>query len=544
MIKVVLADDDYLVRETIKDAINWKELGMELTALAADGQEALDICLKEQPDILLADIRMPLLNGLEVAARMLENDLHTRVIFVSGIHDFDYARTALNIQAAGYILKPIQLGEVRASLKKIRDDIEIELDREQKLRKMQDKLNENIPLARVIFLRNLVLGADDNSEKLDEKLEYLKLPFQNNDEITVAAAEIDDYQSLIQNKSEAEIVSINFIIKGFIDQVLDNYQAGSCFMRRDGEYIILLNRKYAERHKISLILENIAEILNKYDRITLSIGIGHTVNRFGSVNISYREAESALKNKFFTGPGSIIHFEDIAETKALNKTINDNDNIRKNYLRAAIIGSIHLGNEKSIADMMKEYFSFIAGSGDLSKEYICSQFLELIIAAYHDFCKTEGEVPEIFKWYVESMGKIFQAETMPEIKNQTASMILATVRYFNDKYSRRNMASVVRIKDYIIKMRNKNISLNDIAKEVYLSPNYMCAVFKRETGQTINEYIIADKMNCAKELLQSTKMKIFEIAEHLGYESPHYFSYSFKRYTGLTPHQYRSEKAV
>ena len=99
---------------------------------------------------------------------------------------------------------------------------------------------------------------------------------------------------------------------------------------------------------------------------------------------------------------------------------------------------------------------------------------------------------------------------------------------------------MILIKNYIVKMRNSNISLADIANEAYMSPSYMCAVFKRETGQTLNEFIIEDKMNLAKELLINTKMKVFEIALHLGYDAPHYFSYSFKHYTGQTPQQFRA----
>jgi two-component system response regulator YesN len=540
MLNVVLVDDDFIVREVLKSSINWAEMGMTVAAAAADGQEALDYCLELEPDILLADIRMPNLNGLEVAIHLQEQGLRTRVIFVSGIQDFDYARTAVNVHAAGYILKPIQLGEVTAALKKVRDEIEMEFNREQVLRRMKEKLDENIPLARDLFLHNLTLGILENDEDLDEKLEYFALPFRSGEEVVAAEGEIDDYRELVHDKNERDIHLLNFTIKGFIDQALKNYQAGGCFALRDGAYIILFNSKYTESHKISLIFDNIFSMLKEFGGLTMSAGIGNCVGSLRLAHLSYKEADSALKNKFFTGPGSLIHFGDIAAANAVADEIQGTARLAQ--LRQALLERLCRGEEQRLREILNEYYSCTGGSGLLSREYVRGQFLELIIAGYQEFCKTEGEAPEIFDGYVEAMRTILRAETAAEIETQTTAMMLKISRYFNTKYHQRSAAAVVRIKNYIIKMRNRNISLADIANEAYMSPSYMCAVFKRETGQTLNEFIIEDKMNCAKDLLTNTKMKVFEIAQYLGYDAPHYFSYSFKHYTGQTPQQFRAAR--
>jgi two-component system response regulator YesN len=538
MLKVVLVDDDFMVREILKKSIDWTGLGMVVSAAAADGQEALDYCLEIKPDILLADIRMPNLSGLEVAVHLRERQIHTRVIFVSGIQDFDYARTAVNIQAAGYILKPIRLEEVSAALKKVRDEIDMEFNREQVLCRMRENLAENIPLARDLFLHNLTLDILESDADLDEKIEYLNLPFRSGAEAVAVEGEIDDYRELVRNKSERETHLLNFTIRGFIDRVLGNYRAGGCFTIRDGVYVILFNDKYTEIHRISLIFDNISSMLNEFGGLSMSAGIGNCVSSLRLIHRSYREADSALKNKFFTGPGSLIHFGDIAATSAVADGIQGNTRILK--LRKELLEQLCHGEEQRLRGILKDYYASAGGSGLLSREYIRGRFLDLVIASYQEFCKTEGEAPEIFDGYVEAMKKILQAETVLEIENQTTAMLLKISRYFNTKYHRRTSAAIARIKNYIIKMRNQNISLADIANEAYMSPSYMCAVFKRETGQTLNEFIIEDKMNFAKDLLINTKMKIFEIAQYLGYDAPHYFSYSFKHYTGQTPQQFRA----
>jgi two-component system response regulator YesN len=538
MLNVVLADDDFIVREVLRNSIDWAEMDMTVAAAAADGREALDCCLGLEPDILLADIRMPNLSGLEVAIHLRERGLRTRVIFVSGIQDFDYARTAVNVHAAGYILKPIRLEEVTAALKKVRDELEMEFNREQVLRRMKEHLDENIPLARDLFLHNLTLGVPENDGDLDEKLEYLALPFRSGEEMVAAEGEIDDYRELIRDKTEQDIHLLNFTIKGFIDRVLKNYQAGGCFTLRDGVYVILFNRNYTEIHKVSLIFDTICSMLKEFGGLTLSAGIGNRVDSLRLAYRSYKEADSALKNKFFTGPGSLIHFGDIAAATAVAGEPRENSRLIR--LRKELLEQLCHGEERRLREILAGYYSCTGVSGMVSREYVRGQFLELIIASYQEFCKTEGEAPEIFDGYVEAMGAVLRAETMAEIQNQTTLMLTKISRYFNAKYHQRSGAAIARIKNYIVKMRDRNISLADIANEAYMSPSYMCAVFKRETGQTLNEFIIEDKMNRAKDMLINTKMKIFEIALHLGYEAPHYFSYSFKHYTGQTPQQFRA----
>jgi two-component system response regulator YesN len=540
MLKIVFADDDFMVREILRDSINWEELGMAVSAAAADGREALDYCLDLKPDILLADIRMPNLSGLDVAIHLRERGLDTRIIFVSGIQDFDYARTAVNIHASGYILKPIRLDEVNATLKKVRDEIEMEFNREQVLCRMKENLEENMPLARDLFLHNITLDILEDVEDLDEKLGYLGIPFRSDAEVVVAEGEIDDYQEFVHNKNERDIHLFNFTIKKFIDQVLDNYQAGGCFTLRDGVYVILFNDKYTESHKISLVFDNIVSMLNEFGGLTMSAGIGNRVSSLRLAHLSYKEADSALKNKFFTGPGSFIHFGDIAAAGAVAGGTQGDTRILK--LRKMLLEQLCHGEEQQLRGILNEYYSSTGGSGLLSREYVRGQFLELIIASYQEFCKIEGEASEIFDGYVKAMRAILQAETALEIENQTTAMLLKISRYFNTKYHQRINVAIARIKNYIIKMRNHNISLADIANEAYMSPSYMCAVFKRETGQTLNEFIIVDKMNFAKDLLINTKMKVFEIAQHLGYDAPHYFSYSFKHYTGQTPQQFRTAR--
>ncbi|MFF2483821.1 AraC family transcriptional regulator [Paenibacillus sp. NPDC058071] len=536
MLTVILADDDYLVKEILCDTIPWSELGMKVIGLAENGQEALELCMEKQPDILVTDIKMPFYNGLEVANQLMESGMRTKTVLISGVQDFNYARIALNVQAAGYILKPIQLKEVVAVLKKVRDAIEMEFQREQVLKRLERQLEENMALMRDKFLNQLIMEPIGSSEELQERLDYFRLPLQSGQDMAVAVAEIDEYDLKVKKKGVERIHFFNFSIKNLIEQVLNNYQAGICFTTaRENEFVIILSGEYCNEVRMAQIFESIEQLLLDFDGITLSIGVGHSVG-MEAASLSYNRACNAIGYKFYTGNGSVIHINDITDSSIMGK-MND---LKLGELQKLLLDEIKTGNKPRAKQALEQYCVLLAQATQLSQDYIRGLFLELIITAYREICETEGESPEVAASYTTCMESVMRVETLTDIKNHVSAMLLCIADYYGAKYNKKHHVLVERIKNYVNQSYMDNISLADIANEIYMSPSYLCAVFKRETGETINEYIIETKMSSAKKLLKNTKMKVLEIAEHLGYENAHYFSYSFKKYTGETPQQYRN----
>ncbi|NQX61038.1 helix-turn-helix transcriptional regulator [Paenibacillus qinlingensis] len=193
--------------------------------------------------------------------------------------------------------------------------------------------------------------------------------------------------------------------------------------------------------------------------------------------------------------------------------------------------------------LFEEYYSLLSKVNQFSREYIQGRFLELVIDAHREICETEDEVEEVNTNYMIALQAIMRVESITEIKPHVSKMLICIADYYSAKYNKKHNTLVERIKRYVNQHFKENISLTEIASEVFMSPTYICAVFKRETGQTINEFIIVIKMNYAKKMLESTKLKIMDISEDLGYENSQYFSYSFKKYLGETPQQYRNSCA-
>lgn len=541
MIRVLLADDDYLVKDVLQSMIPWKELGMKMIGFAEDGRQALDLCLEQKPDLLITDIRMPILSGLEVALCLREQNAKTRVVLISGIQDFDYARTALDVQADGYLLKPIRLKEIIATLKKVQESIELESNRTAFLDKIESRLRENLPLARAAFLHNLLHGTLEQEGILQEKLEYFELPFQSEETVVAAIGILDNYGELAADRTESQVQMITFAVRDIMERTMNNYQAGLSITARDNEFVLLFHREYCIPDKMTGILEGIAGLIEELDHLSISFGIGLPVPGIRQVCNSYNEARRALEHKFFVGNQAIIQIDDITVPSAHRTVLNEDESFRLRSLAQELLRAIRSGDTALVCNTMDDYHHVLIRPGSLSREYIRGQFFELIIHAYREFCETESELSEISVRYTTTTQAILKAETVTKIRDLTQDMLLAITEHFSHKYQNRHLLLVEQIKTYINEHRRENITLNDISSAVYMSTNYICGVFKKECGQTIHDYLLDVKMQEARRMLRETTMKVFEISDALGYETAHYFSYSFKRYAGKTPHQYRKE---
>lgn len=540
MITVILADDDFLVRETLFDIVPWRELGMEVIGQAENGKQALNMCIELKPDVLFTDIKMPFLNGLEVAISLQELNINTKIVLISGIQDFTYAKTAISINAAGYILKPIQIKEIIETLKKIRNSIDMEQNREQVYQRLEKQLAENMDLMRDKFLNNLVLGIVTEPNEINEKLKYFQIPLRVGESIIIAVTEIDDYDKRVKDTAESYKQFLNFSVKNLIEETLNNHQAGVCVYTNDNQFVIILNQKSCKEDKMALIFEEIEELLHEFNNLTITIGVGNQVSSIDAIGLSYNNALNALNYKFYTGKNSIIHIGDVSNTQKLYQISDFNGYTNLNSMQKELLTQIKLGDTEKLEKTVESYFGFLTEVKLFTEEYIRGICIELIINAYKEIFETEIEVQEIFPHYLNSVHAVLKAETVFEMKSTVNQMLAHIGNYFRKKYNQKHGNLVIQIKEFAKKHYMENITLSDIASEVFMSPNYICSVFKKETGVTINEYLIKVKMEAAQNMLRNTKMKILEIAEKLGYENPHYFSFSFKKYTGQTPQQYRN----
>ncbi|MEK8127695.1 response regulator [Paenibacillus filicis] len=541
MLRMILADDDELVRETLKEVVPWEKYGITIAGEADNGQTAYELCLDLQPEILFTDIKMPFMDGLEVAMRLKEAGSKTKIIIISGIQDFNYAKTAFDIHAEGYILKPIQITEIHEVITKVVSNIDMERNMHEKIQHLKQQLSENATLIREKFISNLLLGITTNKQKIRDKLDYFQIPIGAQDSLLAAVLQMDDYNRQMENKNEAEKQLISFSIYNIMNEIVHNYEAGLCHSLAENEFVILFNEKAHGDNKYIRICEEIIEALFKYLKISVSIGTGDRIGSIDQVESSYRSAVRAIQHRFYMGKRSVVKIEDI--TVMWNYSSSPGvDFTTVLQLENKLIHYVTLGDTDCGLQLLDELFSTFRQSDIAS---IQGFGIELVSALYRKVCEMgedqqlEPILPQRNKVFIQML----QVENIHQMKEMMDSLFTGVSSYFSNKYNQKHLDLVHKIKALVQLNYTQDMSLSDIADEVFMSTNYICSVFKRETGMTINDYLTQVRMSEAKTLLLTTRKKVWEIAEGLGYENHNYFSTVFKKHTGMQPQQYRTKES-
>lgn len=539
MLKMIIADDESIVRNGLKKIIKWDELGIEIIAEASDGQQTFDLCRELNPDILFTDIRMPMMDGLEVAMKLEEHKQDIRVVFLSGIQDFNYAKTALDIKADGYVLKPVNIEELKDVMQRVVTSIKMERARKSELINLKKQLHENFPVIRESFLKNLIHGVYRNEAKIQDKIQYFKIPISTNENLLVAVLQIDDYNKVIENDSEEDKQLISFSISNIIEEIMSTNNSGVSCCLNENEFVLIFNENAQKNGKHFEICESIISCLNKFLHISVSIGLGSKIYDISSIFTSYKDAHTALQYKFYTGKNSLLDIDDIIKVQDFNLDNVDSSVINENSNR--LMRCIQLGDCEQTLQAINCIFQELYSHPNIPIDYVQSLCVELVCVASRtikDLGLNPNEITDKQSIILES---IYNKESAYDLKNYISEIFSNMAQYFSKKYNQKNTTVINKIKDIIEKRYNDDISVSKISEEVYLTPNYISMIFKQETGETITEYITKVRMEKAKKMLKLTDLKIMEIAEKVGYEDPHYFSKVFKKYTGIHPQKYRSE---
>ncbi|WP_223067614.1 response regulator [Paenibacillus caui] len=535
MIKMILADDEPFVRNGLKNVFRWdEEFGIEIVAEASDGLEAYEMCLVHQPDILFTDIMMPLMDGLEVAEKLKADNSPAKIIIISGAQDFAYARTALEVNAEGYILKPVKLEEVRQVFRKVVDEIHQERQSRMNLEQLRQQLEENTPLIRDKFLQNMLSGFYRNEQEIWPKVEYFRIPVRQDDVFTVGVLQLDDYRTALNKFSEESKQLLYFSIQNIIEELMSACQAGISFTARENEFILLFRSAeslFPETY--NRLCEQVVSGINRYLKLSVSIGIGKSVPSLTRIEDSYKDALTALTHKFYTGPGSILY---------INELQPETETLQSAYFykfHAGFMSALKIGNTGKVLDLLDELFDHLARP-KLQIDYVQSICAEIIFTSARTLYEVDENIERVLNDRITIMDELYKKQSIRALKDYMVVMFSDLAEYLAGKNSTKNSRTIGRIKEIIREAYDQNLTVTKIAEKVFLTPNYISLIFKQGTGETITDYITRIRIDQAKRLLESTDFKVMEIAKRVGYENPHYFSTVFKKATGMHPLKYRS----
>ena len=545
MLKIFLAEDEVIVRETIKRMIPWEELGFELVGEAADGEMALPLLIRQKPDLLITDIKMPFMDGLTLAKLAKKELPELKIVILSGYDDFNYAKQAISIGVEDYLLKPITKNALIERLSEIRSRYEHEKTQKEYYEKFQREMQAYEKNSSRDFLEALVCGSMDMMEvyKKAEKLgldivaeAYNILIFTMNSE--------EDFSGQKEGYSEWEAESLE-MMEGFFS----GNPLAMLFRSNIFSYGVLLKGQKENIEKITKeCVKKIKGILNrKESKREWFLAVGQPVERLSQIKKSYHTAARAFSQRYLYDENILYYNEmEMMEHRSGQADTNDNAYLKKvdvNALNPAILQKfLSNGLQEETENFVKDYFYAIGQEPMESlvfRNYVILNVRFSVLSFLKSLgCDTEEMEPENTEEILAESGKNIESAI-----TYAKKMISQAITIRDQNSGNKNRSILKTAVDFIDEhYMDEDISLNTAANVANVSSNHFSALFSQNMGQTFIEYLTTLRMNKAKELLRCTGMRSSEVAGEVGYKDAHYFSYLFKKTQGMTPSEYRKAR--
>lgn len=533
MIRVFLVEDEFIIREGIKNNIEWQANGLEFCGEAGDGELAFPMIRKEKPDIVITDIRMPFMDGLSLS-RLIKKELpDTEIIILSGYEEFEYAKEAIRIGVSEYLLKPVSGEELLRVVKEIAGRIE-ERKREQELyaRYMREMEQWDTKEKRELF-NDMITGIRSydelvrEAEKLGIDITALFYNFLLLKISSTRHAENEFSGSIVETESAIEELCNEFDVI-----IFDRAPEGKALLFKAD------SAEELEAAQASFIAKA-EELFSNYHHIRYFGGKGIPVQRLSDLPASYEAASRAFANRYLTG-GSMILSGGNNENGGSEESFDLGTVSPEQIDRNRVKDFLKFGEREEIRFFVGEYFNSLGGGAVRStifRQYIAMD-MYFCVAEFVDSLTQQRDSIET----IQADSLVLQNE---ENTVAYACRILDRALEIRDSIASNRYGSIV---ENVRKLIEENYSddeltVSSIAAGVNFSPNHLSMVFRNQTGQTLIGYLTEYRLNKARELLKCTSLRSSEISQLCGYKDPHYFSYLFKKTVGMTPTQYRGGDA-
>lgn len=534
MFKVLLVDDEEEVRQGIRDRINWAQYDFEVIGEAENGREALNFFDESIPDIVLTDINMPFMDGLELTAEIKENYPTVKVVILTGFDDFKFAQTAIKYGVSDYILKPVLPKDINELLIKLKDRLVSEINEKKDIEKLRTHYMESIPVLRENYLVSMILGKTGTGS-ICEKFNELSINIQGS---WYAAAILKiDSESIVDANARKDIELKKFAIFNMSKDILSRSDSGEAFFHDDGIVIILgveCKERDTARNKMFSILDETRQSVKKYLGLTASIGLGKIVAGLDSIRESHLSSLTARSYKLILSGDKVIFVED------LEPGINSFFHLAQEK-EESLISSIKFGVEADVSDSVDSLFSELSDSGASLKEYQL-YFMEIIsvlmkLARLFQI-ESSHVLPKDKSMYIE----IDKFDSIAHAKSWIGELSLNLMKSISGKRIDAAQVLFEKAKDYINEnYSDPELNVQKLSNHLFISPSYLCIIFKKRADETFLKYVMRIRLERAKELLLDNN-KIADVAEKVGYPDVSYFSYFFKKNTGQSPREYKKSE--
>jgi two-component system response regulator YesN len=544
MYKVFLVEDEIVVREGIRNSIAWEKTAYTLAGDAPDGEVALPMIRDIRPDILITDIKMPFMDGLALSRIVKKTLPEIKIIILSGHDEFEYAREAISIGVEEYLLKPISSRDMLKTLDKIAARIDAEKEQVKNIERLKRQIRTHSDTLRERWLLDLVNGKIPAADAI-EKARELGIDLIARCYCTAVIGIV------FPPENQSQLLTA----KGIILTIVEKHPHVLLFREDEKKLIMIIKdagapdasgtedttesaRQPSLEEGVNSLARRIKHEVERNTECKIALGIGAKVGRAGELSSSYFGAKQILNYLLALG---LFQISDKlqSETRIFDQTgllsIDDDPLLIK----------LKYATKKDI-DPLIEGFVELLGNGFEENQMLEYYLFGEIIVAVSKICEElNGDIKAIIPFSL-NQHEISQIIKSREVFYEKIRVLLTALIEFRDSTTQGRYRSVIlKAREYIdLNYGSEDISLHVVASHVGISPNHLSTVFAQETGENFIDYLTRVRIEKAKQLLKNTGMKNTDIAYETGFGDPHYFSFIFKKNTGVSPREYRSEKAV
>ena len=525
--KVFLVEDEIVTREGIRDNVHWEASGFQFCGEAPDGEIALSLLEAARPDVLITDIRMPFMDGLQLSKIVRERMPGVKVVILSGHDEFEYAQAAIKLGVTEYLLKPVSVQDMHGVLHRLAAQLEREQREQADLRRLQAQIEEGRTALRESLFLKLVMGTISAAEAIEQGQAlgidlvarwYLvalvrvrrdggpqpsREQCRRMEQIVTAVAGSNPDVFLLRRNAEELVM----ILKGHVPE----------YLQEEGGYLLSSIRRRAQEAGCEL-----------------AVGMGAPNPHLRDLYHSFVEALSDIQT--VQGQGSDRGADGSAEADRAELLKVD---------KAAVDHYLRYGVKEEVDDFLAALVRNLgptAQRSPLIKNYL---LMSVVVAAAQFVHELGGDIAQVVPDLHAAEEMLTVIQTVDEIRKPARRILLAALAFRDKDLNEPYAAMMRRVKQYLAEhYRDPNLSLQEVAGQISLSPNHFSTVFGQEAGANFKSYLTAIRIAKAKELLRATTLRPSEIALEVGYNDPHYFSYVFRKHTGLTPTEFRAQPQV
>ena len=528
--KIMLVDDEEEVRTSIIRKIDWQDAGFEVIGDAENGKEALEKIEQNEPDVVLTDIRMPYMDGLEMAENIRQRYPSIKIVIFSGFDEFEYAKKAIKLNVIEYILKPVNVEELTAILKKIKKNLDEEIEQKRNVTLLRESYIKSLPAIREHFLNDLIHGGMEEAQ-IEEKLNEYAIDVAGAVKWVIAAIHLEPDEKVdkaVSLHQQRELIPIS--VRNLIEEKLEGQYRFIVF-HSSFETILLvaIDKDNTQTGLIALL----GDICKETKKILVTIGVGESCSSLTDLSRPCHTALNALGYRAITGSGGVICIGDM-EPSGHEKLRFDS------RMESELIAAVKFGPKEKIRSVIDGIVSRMEDARVHYRQYqaYVLAIINVLTQLSQQYDLRISEMFGVENDYFEILGRVQKMENVRPYLTEVALKMNAGME---EERSNTTKNVIREAKQYIQdNFQDPELSVEKICRHLHMSPAYFSTMFKKETGQAYIAYLTDVRLGRAVELLMATDDKTYIIAEKVGYPEQNYFSYVFKKKFGVSPTRYRT----